>query len=152
MSDVPIPVAQLLMIFLFVRKNRTCRDGWTNAGFTRRAATLAWASGNLVGNGTLAEKQGLVGITSRDVFPQGVDAIDRSDVERFHGQLAEWLEYWSERHPSDTLQQAMLNLLGRLFKIKAAWVEERTDPFSFGLAMEKVRTPQMEELMGGAKV
>src|ERR1700674_633126 len=147
-----IPFPQLLLMFLFVRKKKSCEVAWIRAGFTRRMATLVWATGFLLQNGTLAAQQGHVGLTSADMFPEGMEKLDHAGVERLHGQIAAWLEYWSAKHPSDTLEQAMLNLWGRLFKIKKGWVAERTGPFPFDLAMEEVRAERFETLMGGAKV
>jgi hypothetical protein len=122
-------------------------------GHAQGPRALAWGAAFLLRNGTLAAQQGHVGLTSDDMFPQGMDALNNDDIARLHGQIILWLEYWSAKYPLDTLEQAMLNLLGRLFKIKAAWVvSTRTGPFPFDHAMEEVRTDRFEVLMGGAKV
>jgi hypothetical protein len=153
MSDVPIPYVQLLMMFLFVRKNRTCRDGWTNAGFTRRAATLVWAGGFLQQNGTLGVKDAPDAITVTDIFPSGMDALQNTDVARLHNQLAVWLDYWSVGHPTDTLQKAMLNLILRLVRMKRGWIKEYGDaPFAFDMAMKGVTSAEVEKYLEGEKV
>ena len=38
---VGVPIFQLLLMAVFVRRHRTCEAGWVKAGFTRRTATVA---------------------------------------------------------------------------------------------------------------
>ena len=151
MNRIPIP--QLLLIFLLVRKKRTCEAGWSNAGHVRRMATLIWASGFLLQNGSLGTTDKTAAITSEDIFPAGVDHLQQTDVERLNARLTAWLDYWSLLHPSDSLEQAMLNLIVRLWKAKAGWIVEKADaPFPLEQAIAGAAAGRFEAYMGGEKV
>lgn len=117
-----MPIFQLLMIAVFARRNRSLEDGWQNAGFTRRMATLLWANSYLLTNGTFGGRFVGSGITDKDLISVGLDRAQDSDVAQLNAQLAGWLNYWTTQYPRDTLEQAMLNLIVRLSKAKAGWV------------------------------
>ncbi len=138
-----MPIFQLLLIAIFVRRNRSLEAGWQNAGGTRRLATLVWASGFLVANGDK------FGITAQDMMPVGLDQAQKTDVAQLNGQLASWLNYWTTRYPQDTLEQAMLNLLVRLSKAKDGWVAERADPFPFNRAIASACEGKFEQYIDG---
>jgi len=131
---------------IFVRRKRTCEVGWTRAGFTRRMATLVWASGFLLTNGSLGDRMSAAGITRDDLLP--VNATNE-DVAKLHDQLADWFNYWSARYPQDNLEQAMLNLLVRLVKAKKGWVDERQDQFPFGEAIKAASAGKLEKYIDG---
>jgi hypothetical protein len=78
---VGVPILQLLMVAVFVRRHRSCEAGWINAGFTRRAATTAWASTFLLRNGSPNAGSGRAGITSQDMIPVGLGRVDSFDPE-----------------------------------------------------------------------
>jgi hypothetical protein len=144
---------QIALIFLLVSRNRSCAAGWTNAGEWRRLATLNWASGYLLRNGDLGQKH-KIGITSTDMFPSG---LDNADMKQHHAQLANWLNYWSVLHPTDTLAQAMLNLIVRMLKAKDGWRAERGDePFPFDEPIAGVTSAKFEDwwkvFMHGEKI
>jgi hypothetical protein len=147
---VDVPILQLLMMAVFVRKHRSCEAGWINAGFTRRAATTMWASAFLLRNGSADAKPGRAVITSQDMIPVGLEQAGQSDIARLHEQLGTWLDYWSARYPTDTLEQAMLNLLVRLWKAKDGWAAERRDePFPFDQAMAAAVAGKFEPYVSG---
>lgn len=138
-----MPIFQLLLIAIFVRRNRSLEAGWQNASGTRRLATIVWASGFLVANGDK------FGITAQDLVPVGLDQAQKTHVAQLNAQLASWLNYWSTRYPQDTLQQAMLNLLVRLSKAKDGWIAERTDPFPFDGAIASACQGRFEQYVNG---
>jgi hypothetical protein len=145
MSDVPIPIVQLAMISLFVRRKRTCEEGWTNAGFTRRAATLMWAVGYIQKNGDIATKYPTGVIMIDDLFPRGLDIATKEDVATVHGHVARWFEFWSTRKPDESIETAMIQLLARLSAAKAGWASERQDAFRFNLAMDAIVAGKFEQ-------
>jgi hypothetical protein len=134
---------------IFVRRNRSLEVGWQRAGGTRRLATLVWASGYLMTNGDLGGRIKESGITAQDMIPAGLDNAQKSDVAQLHAQLANWFNYWTMRYPSDTLEQAMLNLIVRLSKAKAGWIAERSDPFPFNRAIASACQGRFEQYVDG---
>jgi hypothetical protein len=85
---VSVPILQLLTMAAFVRRHRSCESGWINAGFTRRAETMAWASAFLLRNGSPAARSHRIGIMSQDMIPIGLERAGQNDVARLHEQLA----------------------------------------------------------------
>jgi hypothetical protein len=153
LGNIPIPWRQFLMIALFVRKNKTCTEGWTKAGRTRRMVTALWGTTLVVHGGMELARAGKLGFTDHDVVPGGFDMLTSEDMGRFNDQIEAWLDYWSSEHPGDTLHTAMLNMLGRLLKIKRHWTESgQHGEFPFARALEEVRTDRFEALMQGARV
>jgi hypothetical protein len=144
-----MPIFQLLMIAIFVRRSRSLEAGWKNVGGTRRLATLVWASGFLLTNGDLGGGVGESGIKAHDLISGGLDRAEKSDVAQLHAQLACWLNYWTTRYPRDTLEQAMLNLIVRLSKAKAGWIAERGDPFPFDRAIASACQGKFEQYVDG---
>jgi hypothetical protein len=152
-GNIPIPWLQLLMIALLVRKNKSCVEGWINAGRTRRMVTALWGTTLVVHGGMELSRTGKLGFTEHDVVPGGFNELTSEDMARFNDQIEAWLDYWSSKHPSDTLHTAMLNMLGRLLKIKKHWSEAgQQGDFPFAHALEEVRTDRFEALMRGAKI
>jgi hypothetical protein len=152
MAKLPVPWVQLGMMMLLIRKNRTCEIAWTRAGYTRRLTTLLWGCWFLMEYGTLGKPESPNGITDNDIFPQGIDNIQREDVVRMQSKIEEWFDYWSSLHPNDTLEKAMLNLIARLMRCKRGWLSERSDRFPVGEAISRVVTPEFEVYMQGEKV
>jgi hypothetical protein len=149
-GSVNVPIFQLLMMALLVRKSRSCKAGWVNAGFTRRATTKMWAAGFLFQNGSLGEKSGKPAITSQDLIPAGLEHATSNDTGRLYEQLGSWLDYWSNRYPNDTLEQAMVNLIVRLVKAKEGWIAERgNEPFPFDQAIASVVAGRLEPYING---
>lgn len=126
---MPVFLTNFLLIALFVRRKRICRTAWTEAGFTRRSATLSWAVAWLMQNGSLGDPPIDVPITVDDLFPTGVDHVTRVDIGQLHALIGNWLSFWSERAPTTSLQDAMLSLTLRLIAAKRGWIAEKADPF-----------------------
>jgi len=153
LGNIPIPWRQFLMIALFVRKNKTCAEGWINAGRTRRMVTALWGTTLVVHGGMELARAGKLSFsfTEHDIIPGGFDMLTSEDMGKFNDQIEAWLDYWSSKHPTDTLHTAMANMLGRVLKIKRHWIEEgQQGNFPFVRALEEVRTDRFEVLMQGS--
>ena len=150
MANVPIPWFQLLMITVFVRKEATCTEGWINASQIRRMVTQLWGTCYIMQNALQSNRDGYhVGFTSADLFPNGSENLTREDMARRNALVGEWFDYWSERYPTDTLSDAVVNMLGRILKIKRMWDDlDNGQPFSFDLALAQVRLPRFDGLRG----
>jgi hypothetical protein len=146
---VSVPFVQIVMIALLVRRKSTLQKGWIEAGITRRATTAMWASGFLMENRSLGGRPGKQGIELYEMFPNGVQNATREDVAKLHDHLGCWLDFWSAKHPDDTLDQAMLNLIIRLLKAKDSWVAEREDDFPFYSALHSAYQGNFEEYVVG---
>jgi hypothetical protein len=139
-------VFQLILLRLFSRPKRRCDAGWVRAGFTRRGVVKMWALTFLMFNG----RNFHCPITDRDIFAIGTEKAANVDVQRVHEKLALWLDYWSACHPTDTLEQAMLNLLVRLVKAKDGWQDERGDEqFPFNDVMDAIVAGRLEPYIDG---
>lgn len=137
---------RLLILRLMADKNLSCERGWTNASRTRRITTLAWALTYVLRNGHLGTAKGEDGIKETDLFPKGLNRSTGEDVARIQGLLGEWLDYWSEKHPSDSLENAMIELIARLVMAKRGWLDERNDePFPLKQVIEGVQTEKFEK-------
>jgi hypothetical protein len=140
-----ISIFQKLMISIFVRKYRSCEVGWVRASFTRQSVTMKWALSFLVMNGSSNREPSKVAITSQDLLPSGLEQADSGEIAHLHEQLGQWLDYWSERYPDDTLEQAMWNLLVRLLQAKEDWVAEcGNERFPFDLVMAATVAGKLE--------
>jgi hypothetical protein len=122
-GTIPIPWLQLLMIAMLVRKNKTCTEGWVKAGRTRRMVTALWGTKVVVHGGMELLRTGKPGLSSDDIIPGGFEKLTSEDMGRFNDQIEAWLDYWSSTHPSDPLITAMMNMLGRVLRIKRGWIE-----------------------------
>jgi len=147
MANLPVPWLQLGMMVLLIRKKRSCEVAWTNAGYTRRMTTLLWGCWFLMEYGTLGKPDMPHGITTDDIFPQGIDHIQREDVAQLQLKIEEWLNFWSSLHSKDTLEDTMIALIVRLVRCKRGWLTERTDRFPVGEMISRVATPELEAYM-----
>lgn len=138
-------ILQMIMMRFLANGRATCQKGWTEAGHGKRIKVQGWAMAFLLQNGDLGGIKDGAGITQYDVFPGGTVNAKQKDIARVQGLLGEWLTYHAERHPTETLNNAMLEAILRLILSKRGWMLERGDErFPFEPSLASISGPVME--------
>ena len=134
---------QALFIKLFVKPHEPCRSAWSEAGLTRRMLVQLWALAWVRTAGSVSNDPNVM-LSANEMFPGGVENASRDEIKSLQALYGEWLDYWSARNPQASLEEAMFELLGRLFASKRGWMAERQEPFPFRVVLARVKRWEFE--------